>query len=50
MSSCEYCRGDEVWRIDDGDQFVHVGRCAREYAYERVYDSAGVINENLTIN
>jgi len=52
VAYCAYCRGDiyegdEVFRIDDGGEFVHNrGRyndCAEKYAFERVYDEKGTI-------
>ncbi|GMK47606.1 hypothetical protein PghCCS26_47360 [Paenibacillus glycanilyticus] len=61
VAHCAHCRGeiyegDEVKRIDGVDDFVHDGwagrgtNCAAEYAMERVYDAAGVIDRNCNVN
>lgn len=58
VAVCAWCRreiyvGDEAARIDNAGGFVHAGwgeRCAREYAFERVYNHIGIIDVDLTIN
>ena len=57
VAECAWCggeiyAGDEVLRIDDGGGFVHDdgGDCAAEYAKERVYDAAGVIDRMHNVN
>jgi hypothetical protein len=64
VAECAWCRGaiyagDEVARIDDdsldgqyGRGYVHDGwgtKCAAEYAFERVYDVKGTINDRKEI-
>lgn len=54
VAECTQCRGeiyvgDEVYRIDDGEAYVHSGygfNCARIYAIERVYDAEGTIGKH----
>jgi len=55
VAECAHCRGeiyegDEVYRIDDGGEFVHNGECATSFAFISVYDGSGVIERDLTIN
>ncbi|MEW9697993.1 hypothetical protein [Paenibacillus sp. SI8] len=57
VAHCEWCgreiyAGDEVKRIDDNGGFVHGDddmECAKELAYERVYDAEGTITAKLDV-
>lgn len=48
VAHCAWCgleiyAGTEVKRIDDVGGFVHGDECAKEYAFERVFDVEGTI-------
>jgi hypothetical protein len=47
VAHCAWCgreiyAGTEVHRVNDRDAFVHMD-CAKDFAFERVYDAEGTI-------
>ncbi|UKS30202.1 hypothetical protein LOZ80_15175 [Paenibacillus sp. HWE-109] len=54
VAHCAWCGreiyvGTEVKRLDDGGGFVHGEECAKDYAFERVYDAEGTITAQCDV-